>query len=255
MGFKNLQELVFMLDGEPRTSSEIIAEGTLNDNSSVVKLIRKYEYYLKEFGLITYSNSKQLSGQSKVIGFLNEKQTAFLLTLMRNNEIVINFKMNLIKAFYAMELSNRHLLTHQETPKTEVFTLNKVLEETLPIGFGVMYALEYGNYLKIGHSTNPKRRVHGLKHQAEKYSGTNSMNYALSINMTNYLEVESYLHNYFADIRKEGTELFKMTLNSFLLRLPKLEIKTDNNHLVEKLSLVSNNIHNFILKDRRQQCN
>lgn len=247
-----MQELVFMVDGELRTSSKIIAEGTLNNHASIKQLINKYLEFFNEFGLVLEPILKiptKGGVQSSPTFLLNEKQTAFLLTLMRNNEIVINFKMNLIKAFYRLEIENKHLQSHIEH-YSNTFSLNPKIPETLPIGFGIVYAIEYGNKIKIGHSINPKRRLQNLKHQAEKYSGVKSNNYALSCVMTNYTDVECYLHRYFSDVRVRGTELFNISLEKFLNTLPEIKVETNNNNIVENLDMVSNTIHNFILQDR-----
>jgi phage antirepressor YoqD-like protein len=92
---------VFLSDGEPRTTSLAIAEGTNNDHASVILLVRKYVEDLREFGLVDFK-STSTGGRPTEYASLNQEQSTLLMTYMRNSEIVRGFKKRLVKAFFEM---------------------------------------------------------------------------------------------------------------------------------------------------------
>jgi phage regulator Rha-like protein len=103
-----------MFENEPRISHRIIAEHTANQQKNVVELITKYSEKMELFGKLPFKteaikNSKNKINEQKTF-YLNEQQATLLLTFMRNNEIVINFKVKLVKEFFEM----RQLLLNPE---------------------------------------------------------------------------------------------------------------------------------------------
>lgn len=95
--------------GEPYTTSEIIAEGTGIAHRKLRDTIRKYQNELEAFG-VSASYQAKSSGGRPVTGYiLNEQQATFLLTLLKNTPIVVEFKKELVRQFYAMrdELARR----------------------------------------------------------------------------------------------------------------------------------------------------
>ena len=102
-------------DGEPYTTSEIIAEGTGIDRRKVRDAIRKYKTDLEAFGRVaSYQAPLETNGGTQTItGYiLNEQQATFLLTLLKNTPAVVAFKKELVRQFYAMrdELARRQEL-------------------------------------------------------------------------------------------------------------------------------------------------
>lgn len=100
-----MNSLVFIQNQEPLTTSLVIAEGTDNEHASVIKLVRMYQTDLEEFGRVGFQIEPfDTAGgmQSREIALLNEQQATFLITLMRNSEIVVQFKKALVKAFFEM---------------------------------------------------------------------------------------------------------------------------------------------------------
>jgi phage regulator Rha-like protein len=99
-----------IIENEPRISHIIIAKETDNSPISVRKLIDKHYDKLELFGVVSFemtavSEEKlKKNPDSKPIKtyYLNEPQATLLLTFMRNNEIVINFKVRLVKEFFQM---------------------------------------------------------------------------------------------------------------------------------------------------------
>ncbi len=114
-------EIIKMIKYEPRISHKIISENTKNDEESVLKLIRNNEIHLKKFGKIEFTDLKSLnSGRPKREYYLNEQQATLLITFMRNNEIVINFKIKLVSEFFKM----RETLNNQQNINKVYVTLS-----------------------------------------------------------------------------------------------------------------------------------
>ncbi len=99
-----MNALVTLMDGEARTTSLMIAEGTENEHHAVIQLVRNYMNDLQEFGTLAFEMRKS-AGRPTEFAALNEGQATFLLTLMRNNEIVVAFKKRLVKDFIAIKQS------------------------------------------------------------------------------------------------------------------------------------------------------
>jgi phage regulator Rha-like protein len=128
-------ESLEIFDQEPRISHRIIAEYTNNKEVSIRNLINKYVNQLKLFGVVHFENEAVSEEKLKEnpdakptkTFYLNEQQATLLLTFLRNNEIVIEFKVNLVKAFYEMRMK----LQKVESPKPEISiseTLSKSVE-------------------------------------------------------------------------------------------------------------------------------
>jgi len=88
--------------GDAVTTSLAIAEGVGNPHSSVIKLIRQNTSDLEEFGNIGFEiqNSKSGAGRPTEFAILNEQHATLLLTYMRNNDVVREFKKRLVRAFF-----------------------------------------------------------------------------------------------------------------------------------------------------------
>lgn len=93
--------IVIIKDGDAVTTTLAIAEGTLADHASVIKLVRTYQADLEEFGLLDFK-SESTGGRPTEYAFLNEPQSTLLLTYMRNTEIVRAFKKKLVREFWEM---------------------------------------------------------------------------------------------------------------------------------------------------------
>lgn len=125
-----MNELVFLKNNQPVTTSWIIAEGTGNQHKSVIQLIDDYKTHFEYWGQIYFSDlkttnkfmeeasndnrrlSKSGRGRPTKMAILNEPQATFLITLLRNNDIVLDFKKELVDRFYKMR---EILLNRQNT--------------------------------------------------------------------------------------------------------------------------------------------
>lgn len=93
--------IVTIKDGDAVTTTLVIADGTLSDHASVIKLVRTYQADLEEFGLLDFK-SESTGGRPTEYAFLNEPQSTLLLTYMRNTDIVRAFKKKLVREFWEM---------------------------------------------------------------------------------------------------------------------------------------------------------
>ena len=128
-----MNELVFLKHKQALTTSLIIAEGTGNEHRSLIRLIQTHEEYFNRWGKVKFvnvdlksatsfmdgrdSDNSRLSsdGRNKptTIALLNEQQATFLITLLRNNEVVLDFKSELVDQFYKM----REVLRNHQDPQ------------------------------------------------------------------------------------------------------------------------------------------
>lgn len=156
------EKLVSLENNEPVTTSLIIAEGIKTDHHSVIKLIRRYEKSLNEFGTCRFQSQKS-GGRPLEFALLNEPQTTFIITCMRNTEIVLNFKKKLVKEFYNMKKTLSQISTRQTNDEwIQLIKTGKLTRkiETDIIKEFVEYAKKQGStksefyYMKISEMEN-----------------------------------------------------------------------------------------------------
>ena len=94
--------------------------------------------------------------------------------------------------------------------------------------FGVVYAVEYGDMVKIGSTMYPDRRMKALASHAEGYSALRLGAVAITPYHTNYKENEKIMHNRFYAMRKAGSELFQITLEEFNSAAVQLSLRDDS---------------------------
>lgn len=112
-----MTNLVELKGNDVFTDSLVIAEGTGVQHQSVKRMILKNEKDLKDFGTLSILNRESTGGRPEEIYRLNEQQATFLVTLLRNTKVVVAFKSELVRQFYAMRrlLLERETQTWQET--------------------------------------------------------------------------------------------------------------------------------------------
>lgn len=119
-----MSNIVLIQNGEAVASSLIIAEGVGNPHASVIKLIRDNIADLQEFGLLDF-RSESTGGRPTEYALLNEGQATLLLTYMRNNDVVREFKKRLVKAFMELKTGARG----PELTKLEILQMAIASEE------------------------------------------------------------------------------------------------------------------------------
>lgn len=109
----SMTDIVFLepnkINGIPFTTSKVIAEMTGMNHRRVKDSIRKHKDALESFGLLGAYETESTGGRPEEIFKLNEEQATFLMTLLKNTPVVVEFKKELVRQFYAMrkELMDR----------------------------------------------------------------------------------------------------------------------------------------------------
>lgn len=98
----------------PVTTSKLISERVQVKHKNVIELIQTHEKRLEKFGRVAFEtetlNTKGGKQETKFY-FLNEQQATLLVTFMKNTDIVADFKVELVKQFFAM----RQILMQKQT--------------------------------------------------------------------------------------------------------------------------------------------
>lgn len=138
-----MSELVLLEKGEPVTTTLIIADEMGLKHLALLQLVKKYKSRLEKKGTLK-SQILKSKGRPTTFYFLNEQQTSFLVTLMRNSEIVVDFKDKINEEFYKMK--NFILNLHDEERRV-IRERGKISrkEETDTIKRFVNYAVKQGS--------------------------------------------------------------------------------------------------------------
>lgn len=99
--------------------SRLVAKGLNIKHKNLIETIRKYQEKLEKLGRVAFeTESLETKGgkQDFVFCYLNELQCNFVVTLSRNNDEVVNFKLGLVLAF--------------DQAKKEIKILEEVLQES-----------------------------------------------------------------------------------------------------------------------------
>jgi len=90
------------------TTSEIISQNTDVQHKNILELIKTYLEQIEQFGVVAFETRKGKAlpqggfAKPTEVAILNEQQATFLLTLMRNSDVVVRFKLELVKEFYRL---------------------------------------------------------------------------------------------------------------------------------------------------------
>lgn len=144
-----MYELVEIREDDVFTNSKIIAEGTGNKHEAIQAIISKYSADIEDFGALRFEirvlrHENYRGSTREKIYYLNEEQATFVITLLRNSKIVVAFKKELVKQFYAMR---RFLIEKQSQlwTDTRIACKENRLKETDVIKQLVDYAKEQGS--------------------------------------------------------------------------------------------------------------
>lgn len=151
-----MHNLVEIKKNDTVTTSLIVANGVGNEHRAVLQLIRLYENDLKEFGTLTFEMRKT-KGRPQEVYTLNESQTYFLLTLMRNNDVVVKFKKELVKEFVKMKKALIQIqVQHQNKEWQQARLDGKAIrkETTDAIKDFVEYAVKQGSTNAVRYYSN-----------------------------------------------------------------------------------------------------
>lgn len=211
-----METLVFIGSGkaktEPYTTSKVIAENTEIKHASIIQRIQQYQNDIAEFGRVCFKNEPLSTAGGKQLSVyydLSEQQAYFLLTLLRNKPKVIEFKKNLVKAFFAMrtELMRRQIAKMERKPIRKALTDGiKYLPDSPHKG------RQFGNYtnliykIVLGKNAKQIREERGAPKRAnvsnlltaEELEAVTQMEYRVSVMLElgmNYSQIKSALSN------------------------------------------------------------
>ena len=208
-----MYELVELRENDVFTNSKVIAEGTNNQHETVVAIIRKYENDISDFGKMEFSDLKSgnpKGGRPERIYYLNEEQATFVITLLRNSKVVVKFKKELVRQFYAMR---KFLIEKQSKLWAETRIANKEnrLKETDVIKLLQDYAKEQGSknsdklymvYTKLAKS------VVGGKRDSVSVSELNNLTLVESI-ILQTIQIDMSMGMHYKDIYKDCNDRIK----------------------------------------------
>ncbi|MFA9376201.1 MAG: Rha family transcriptional regulator [Lachnotalea sp.] len=139
-----MNELVSIKGNDIFTDSLVIANGTGNKHRSVQRVIDKYILSIEQFGKVRFKIAPTSSGQEQKVYQLNEQQATFLITLLRNTDTVVKFKIELVRQFFEMR---KFILERQSKVWIETRQQGKIIRnsETDVIKQLVEYAKEQGS--------------------------------------------------------------------------------------------------------------
>lgn len=148
-----MDSLVFLAPNteEPFTTSEVIAECAGVKRHAVQVLIQQHEADLREFGRVSFEmRPLQTRGGQQMVKMyhLNEQQATLLLTFLRNTPVVVKFKKDLVRQFYAMreELMNVRAIRAARKPiRLEMTDAIKALPDS------PHKQLKYGQYTDLAY--------------------------------------------------------------------------------------------------------
>ena len=205
-----MYELVEVRKNEVFTNSKIIAEGTNNQHHAVRELIKKYKSDIEEFGTLSILNEESTGGRPMEVFLLNEEQATFVITLLRNSKVVVKFKKELVRQFYAMR---RFLIEKQSKiwNETRLASKENRLKETDVIKLLVEYAEDQGSthsdklymtYTKLANS------IVGGKRDDMTVSELNTLTFVESI-IKQTIEIDMSMGMHYKDIYKDCKQRIK----------------------------------------------
>ena len=179
----------------PVTDSKIVAEKTKKSHKNVINLINKYKKDIEYFGKVVFEIRPSQKGQSEKLALLNEEQATFIITLMRNNKEVVEFKKKLIKAFFIMKnelqarTERRHLLKSERINFTDSIKYNVT-------GEGNFKNYAYGNYTRLIYKKVLKTTVKKFKEKHNLKKSDNIRDFLTIDQIEKVQEYESKIATY-----------------------------------------------------------
>ena len=192
-----MSDLVYLTPNteEPFTTSEVIAECAGVKRDTVQKLIQRHEKDLREFGkggfeIRPLSGSK--TGQTVKAYHLNEQQATLLLTFLRNTPVVIEFKKELVRQFFAMrkELMNIKAIKAERKPlRTSMTDAIKALPDSPHKQFKYSQYTDLAYTAALGRTARQLRKERGADKGATASDYMNADELAAVASMENRISV------------------------------------------------------------------
>ena len=192
-----MNDLVYLTPNteEPFTTSEVIAECAGVKRDTVQKLVQRHEKDLREFGRVGFEiRTLQTRGgqQMAKIYHLNEQQATLLLTFLRNTPVVIEFKKELVRQFFAMrkELMNIKAIKAERKPlRTSMTDAIKALPDSPHKQFKYSQYTDLAYTAALGRTARQLRKERGADKGATASDYMNADELAAVASMENRISV------------------------------------------------------------------
>lgn len=208
-----MNSLVFLTPNtqEPFTTSDVIAEMTGNSYRSVQRIIEKQSDRLSRFGRVRFEiTPTQTKGgvQNKKVYHLNEQQATLLMTFLKNTDVVADFKVELVRQFYAM----RFELYKVQAAKMERRPVRVSMTDAIKaLPDSPHKAMKYGQYtnlaylLALGKTASQVRRERGAKKRANASDYMTAEEISLVSEMENRIAVLIGIGMSYQEVKKSLT--------------------------------------------------
>lgn len=192
-----MNDLVYLSPNteDPFTTSEVIAECAGVKRDTVQKLIQRHGKDLREFGRAGFEiRTLQTRGgqQMAKIYHLNEQQATLLLTFLRNTPVVIEFKKELVRQFFAMrkELMNIKAIKAERKPlRTSMTDAIKALPDSPHKQFKYSQYTDLAYMAALGKTARQLRKERGAEKSATASDYMSSDELAAVSKMENRISV------------------------------------------------------------------
>lgn len=192
-----MNDLVYLTPNteEPFTTSDVIAECAGVKRDTVQKLIQRHEKDLREFGRVGFEiRTLQTRGgqQMAKVYHLNEQQATLLLTFLRNTPVVIEFKKELVRQFFAMrkELMNIKAIKAERKPlRTSMTDAIKALPDSPHKQFKYSQYTDLAYTAALGRTARQLRKERGADKGATASDYMNADELAAVASMENRISV------------------------------------------------------------------
>lgn len=192
-----MNDLVYLTPNteEPFTTSEVIAECAGVKRDTVQKLVQRHEKDLREFGKVGFqirplSGSK--TGQTVKVYHLNEQQATLLLTFLRNTPVVIEFKKELVRQFFAMRkelMSIKTIKAERKPLRTSMTDAIKALPDSPYKQFKYNQYTDLAYMAALGKTARQLRKERGAEKSATASDYMSSDELAAVSKMENRISV------------------------------------------------------------------
>lgn len=122
-----MQTLVCLEKGIPLISTLDIAKGFNVEHFAILRLVQKYELRFQSKRPFDFRSQKS-GGRPTTFCMLDEEQSLFLVSLMRNSEIVVNFKDTMTREFQRMK--NELIRISSQNQNAEYLEIRKAGKQT-----------------------------------------------------------------------------------------------------------------------------
>ena len=217
-----MKDIIKIHNDKPRAGTFLIAEGFGREHGKLLLLINKYRSRFENFSPLPAERIKT-KGRPVEQLLLDEDQTMFLGTLLRNTEIVLDFKETLVHQFKKARLLLQTLSQHKADPNYQITRdAGKLVRKstTDEMQAFVEYAENQGSQNAVRYYTNITRMMNGMLFIVEgKYKNlrevmsipqlmtTASAEQIINKGLHDGMKAKRYYKDIYKDVRK-NVELF-----------------------------------------------